>query len=380
MFNVDENKANGFVIGKINVEDEGSSFTWNIISGNQDNLFLIESNGTIKVNNSGALNYEKIEMVTLSVKANDGTMWSEARDVVININNIQDMSIISYELTHSYCSSGGGTGYISIEVEGEEGNDLQIDWSNGVQNSLYIDSLSAGTYSVTLTDEVGQTLSENYTINLLPMYQETAVCFITADFDDYTRNRIYVNVGSNPYNVDKYLIYREGSQANVYDFIGEIDPNEEAFVDGGVDNRTKSFRYKVAMRDKCGNISELSDFQETSHLSANPGIDGNINLQWTAYKGLDFSTYEIYRKVNNGDFDSLTSVSSNSLAYSDVSISSENTYRYFVAIYAEVQCAPGGINIEFDEGDMVYGGFDLGNPTDLKGKKNCKATYKSIFG
>ena len=247
---------------------------------------------------------------------------------------------------------------------------------------LSIHSLSSGTYSVTITDGVGQTLSENYTINLLPMYQEAAVCFITADFDDYTRNRIYVNVGSDPYNVDKYLIYREGIQADVYEKIGEIDPGVEGFVDTGVDNRTKSFRYKVAMRDKCGNVSELSDFQETSHLSANPGIGGNINLQWTAYKGLEFSTYEIYRKVNDGDFDSLTSVSSNSHAYSDVSVDPENFYRYFVAILAEVECAPeegGGINIEFDLDDKEYGGVDLDNPTDLKGTKVVRPRTNQFY-
>ncbi|HIF49446.1 MAG TPA: T9SS type A sorting domain-containing protein [Cytophagales bacterium] len=380
-FNVDENKSNGYVIGLISVNDESSSFTWDILSGNQDNVFSIESNGSIKVNNSSALNYEQIQQVTLNLRAHDGSMWSDPKDVNISINNVQDMAITSSEITHSYCSSGVGTGSIILVVEGEEG-DINISWSNGEQNTLSITSLSSGTYSVTITDDVGQTLSENYTINLLPLYQEAAVCFITADFDDYTRNRIYVNVGSDPYNVDKYLIYREGIQADVYDLIGEIDPGVEGFVDTGVDNRTKSFRYKVAMRDKCGNESDLSAFQETSHLSANSGIDGNINLLWTAYQGLEFSTYEIYRKVNDGDFDSLTSVSSNSHAYSDVSVDPENFYRYFIAILAEVECAPeesGGINIEFDLDDMIYGAIDLDNPTDLKGKKVVRPRTNQFY-
>ena len=143
---------------------------------------------------------------------------------------------------------------------------------------------------------------------------------------------------------------------------------QEAFIDTDVDNRNSSYRYKVRVQDKCGNLSPLSEFQETVHLSSNAGIDGRINLQWTPYRGLEFSTYEIYRSINNGDFEILTQASSNSLAYSDVSVDPSNQYRYFVAILAEVTCQPLG---EAYNGDIDFPdfGIDLKNPTGLKGKK-----------
>ncbi len=367
-FSVDENKPNGYTVGQISIVDESSSFTWDILSGNTNNIFSIDANGYIKVNDNDSLNYERITEVLLSVRAHDGSMWSESKDITININNVNDMSIISYNVTPSYCSNSEGTGAITLEIEGEEGN-VTVSWSNGA-NTLSIENLASGTYSVTITDAIGQTINESYEIQLLPIYDQVEVCFITADFNDYTRNRIYVKVGSNPYNIDKYLIYREGVQANVYEKIGEIDPSlaQEAFVDTDVDNRNSSYRYKVRVQDKCGNLSPLSEFQETIHLSSNAGIDGRINLQWTPYRGLEFSTYEIYRSINNEDFDLLTQTSSNSLAYSDVSVDQTNQYRYFVAILAEVTCAPSGEAFNGDPDTPTFG-IDLNNPTGLKGKK-----------
>ncbi len=367
-FSVDENKPNGYTVGQISIVDESSSFTWEILSGNTNNIFSIDANGYIKVNDNDSLNYERITEVLLSVRAHDGSMWSESKDITININNVNDMAIISYDITPSYCSNSEGTGAITLEIEGEEGN-VTVSWSNGA-NTLSIENLASGTYSVTITDAIGQTINESYEIQLLPIYDQVEVCFITADFNDYTRNRIYVKVGSNPYNIDKYLIYREGVQANVYEKIGEIDPSlaQEAFVDTDVDNRNSSYRYKVRVQDKCGNLSPLSEFQETIHLSSNAGIDGRINLQWTPYRGLEFSTYEIYRSINNEDFDLLTQTSSNSLAYSDVSVDQANQYRYFVAILAEVTCAPSGEAFNGDV-DIPTFGIDLNNPTGLKGKK-----------
>ena len=39
----------------------------------------------------------------------------------------------------------------------------------------------------------------------------------------------------------------------------------------------------------------------------------------------------------------------------------------------------GGINIEFDLDDMIYGGIDLDNPTDLKGKKVVRPRTNQFY-
>ena len=253
------------------------------------------------------------------------------------------MAITSSTVEDSYCAEEGkGTGKISIELEGQEG-DISVSWSNG-ETTLNIENVTSGTHTITITDSQGQIVSKLLK-GEIPIYNEAQICFITADLLDYTRNKIYIKTLSSPYNIDKYLIYRESFIANQYDLIGQIDYVEgrvAAFVDEDADNRSKSFRYRVAILDNCGNVSEMSDIHETSHLSANQGVAGEVNLQWTGYKGLEFSTYEIYKSINYNTF-RLTQVSANDLAFSDFDVIEDNSYRYFVSPVVEVECIPQGI-------------------------------------
>ena len=169
------------------------------------------------------------------------------------------------------------------------------------------------------------------------------------------RNRIFINEGQNPYNIAKFLIYREGSVANQYDYIGEIntDSGEGSFLDEQVDNRQRAFRYKVKILDNCGNESPLSDIEHVSnHLQASQGINGEINLEWSGYEGnLFIPTYQIYKQVNEGDYELIDEVSSNTLTYTDLSVDPANSYKYFIGFEADVNCVSegGGINIKFDE-------------------------------
>ena len=132
------------------------------------------------------------------------------------------------------------------------------------------------------------------------MFQNTALCYVTSDSADYTRNRIFIKTGDDFYNVDKYRIYREGSSIGVYDLIGEINAlTDDNFLDTLSDNRSRGYNYKVSMVDKCGAESNKSASHTTHHLVANQGISGEINLNWTEYLGLDFGSYEIFRKQDN---------------------------------------------------------------------------------
>ena len=229
-------------------------------------------------------------------------------------------------------------------------------------------------------------------------YTGVDIGYVTADSVDITKNRIFINEGQNPYNIAKFLIFREGSVANQYDYIGEIntDSGEGSFLDQDVDNRQRAFRYKVKILDNCGNESPLSDIEHVSnHLQANLGINGEINLEWSGYEGnLFIPTYQIYKQVNDGDYELIDEVSSNTLKYTDLSVDPANSYKYFIGFEADVNCVSegGGINIEFDEKSdlnfddiqtMIKGGASLDDPifssyidntTGLKGKKLIRSS------
>ena len=67
----------------------------------------------------------------------------------------------------------------------------------------------------------------------------------------------------------------------------------------------------VITENKFANISPLNDVQHvTNHLTANQGIGGEVNLIWSGYEGMDVPTYQIYKAVNEGDFELLNSNSS----------------------------------------------------------------------
>ena len=223
-------------------------------------------------------------------------------------------------------------------------------------------------------------------------------CYVTADSIDITKNRIFINEGIDPYNIAKFLIFREGVVANQYDKIGEIDVSsgEGSYLDD-VDNRVQAYRYKVAIEDNCGNVSELNDVEHvTNHLTANQGIGGEINLIWSGYEGMFVPTYQIYKSTNEGDFELLTEVSSNNTSYTDFDVNPANAYKYFIGFEADVNCVAegGGIAIEhhdFDDIDNVYipnsvleegatfinptfGSSYITNTTGLKGKKVIRSS------
>ena len=135
------------------------------------------------------------------------------------------------------------------------------------------------------------------------------------------------------------------------------------------------------------------------YLQASQGINGEINLEWTGYEGnLFIPTYQIYKQVNEGDYELLEEVSSNTLSYTDLNVDPANSYKYFIGFEADVNCISegGGINIRYDEGidldfdkvqTMIQGGASFSDPifasyienkTGLKGKKVIRSSPFSL--
>ena len=369
-------------------------FEWVISSGNDDGLFEIDNIGNIYVSKS-ELDYETENSRTLTLTANDGVFVSGEQSVDIEITNVWDLQISSIIQEDQYCEGFGGS--ITIEVKDNEG-DVTAVWSNGIEG-LSVQDLASGTYSVDISDSVG-TISRTFDIVSAPIYDGLDICYVTADSADITKNRIFINEGQNPYNIAKFIIYREGIAADVYEEVGEIDvaSGEGSFLDD-VDNRVKSYRYKVGILDNCGNFSTQSSIQHvTNHLQANQGIGGEINLSWSGYESsLSVPTYQIYKQTNGGEYELLEQVSSNTFSYSDFNVDPANSYQYFIGFEADVSCVAeegGGIALEyhdFDDIDNVYipnsmleegasyisptyGSSYITNTTGLKGKKVIRSS------
>ena len=75
---------------------------------------------------------------------------------------------------------------------------------------------------------------------------------------------------------------------------------------------------------------------KTILLQSSLATDNSVNLSWTTYYGVNYSTYTIYRRVNNGNFEELTAISSSNNSYNDTEADiTQNSYSYYVSIAVE---------------------------------------------
>ncbi|MBE2224870.1 MAG: tandem-95 repeat protein, partial [Anaerolineae bacterium] len=91
-WSVAENAAFDTVVGTLNVSDvDGETdFTFEIIDGNTDNAFSVNSAGELRVANSSALDFEAIQTFTLIIKVWDAGELSDEATVVVNLDNVNE--------------------------------------------------------------------------------------------------------------------------------------------------------------------------------------------------------------------------------------------------------------------------------------------------
>jgi surface protein len=196
----------------------------------------------------------------------------------------------------------------------------------------------------TITDVNGNTAQDIQTITVNIQVDESSVCYVSSDEIELTKNRVYIN-NLDWNNVEHYQVLRETS-TNVFDPIGIITQGESSFLDLTSNNTSQTYRYRVRTLDICNNLSTSSPIHRTILLQSSIATNNSVNLLWNAYEGVSFGTYNIYRKVNDGDFEVIATVPSNNFTYSDTQANVlENNYQYYVAI--EVQpCSTGFNNVQ----------------------------------
>lgn len=105
-FSVDENAANGAVVGTVAATDVDSPLSslqsYSIVSGNANGAFAINaSTGQITVADSTQLDWESTPSFTLGVTVSDGQMTSSVGTLTINVNNINDDAPVVADRTFS---------------------------------------------------------------------------------------------------------------------------------------------------------------------------------------------------------------------------------------------------------------------------------------
>ncbi|MEI6540450.1 MAG: choice-of-anchor D domain-containing protein, partial [Planctomycetota bacterium] len=115
-FSVDENSAAGTTVGTVAYSDPdaGDTHSFTIGAGNTGNAFAISNTGLITVQTPAAINYEKVQAVTLEIAVTDSgsPALSDTKTLVITVNNVNEApKIIDLDSN----TAGAQTGIASFE-------------------------------------------------------------------------------------------------------------------------------------------------------------------------------------------------------------------------------------------------------------------------
>ena len=288
--------------------------------------------GTIEIEGS-TVNYTNTSYKQtedrFTYKANDGSLDSEVGEVVITITPYPEIEVSS-TVIESAC--GALEGSILITTKNLVG-DVTYNWTGPDDfeaTTQNISGLNPGNYSLTISDDIA-TKSFEFTVSEKPIYQDLEICYVTTD-ENSNHNKIVLKY-PGIYNDKSYQILREGTEAGIYEFIGEINSGETFFLDTTSNNTSRIYSYKVRLKDNCDNLSEQSDYHRTILLQSSVATDNSVNLNWSKYEGRSYSSYLIYRSVNDDPFEEIATISSNSTSYNDTEADiSVNAYTYYIAI------------------------------------------------
>ena len=214
----------------------------------------------------------------------------------------------------------------------------------------------------TLVDGSGIEVTDTQLVTVTLQVDIADVCYVSSDQTQVTNNRIYIttDVDNSGINVAYYEVLRE-APSGAYENIGFINPPEVSFLDIDSDNTTQAYRYKIQTTDVCGASYPDSSFHKTILLQSGIASDNSINLSWTPYLGLDFSTYNIYKNTNGTGYELLTSLSFNNTTYNDTAANVlDNAYEYYIAIEAP-DCNTDPLMSEFIKSNLEYVNPNLGN-------------------
>lgn len=222
-----------------------------------------------------------------------------------------------------------------IQTSVVSGTPLSYLWSNG-ETTASITNLAAGTYSCEVTGASGCIFTLSATVStVLP--ESSEICLVTVD--TITNTNLVVWEKPITTGIDHFNIYRETSQAGLYQLAGSVNYSDESvFNDTVASPNVRSWRYKISSVDVCGVESQLSDNHKTIHLIINQGLGSDINLSWDSYEGFAYPNFKLWRRNNLTGWTMIQTMPTNLFTYTDANPSTDGL-AYVVTVDAPSTCS-----------------------------------------
>lgn len=167
-------------------------------------------------------------------------------------------------------------------------NGVDIEWTGPVSGSdvfsgveYTIENLVSGVYTITMTpDDNTCILTEETMILHVSGHYNQEICLVTVDSADVDHNIVVWEKPGDLSAVDSFYVYRE-DDTGTYIHIGSVHADSlSQYHDHEADPDASSYRYKLAILDICGNVSQMSDYHQTIHLNY---LEGGF-FEWTHYE------------------------------------------------------------------------------------------------
>lgn len=230
----------------------------------------------------------------------------------------------------SSCSNDG-----QIQLTVISGNPTDYLWTNGA-TTQNITNLSPGTYSVSVTGASGCITVLGGTVgSTLP--DPVEICLVTVD--STTNTNLVVWEKPITTGIDHFNIYRETSQAGLYQIVGSVLYTDESIYNDLVASpNVRSWRYKISSVDDCGTESELSSNHKTIHLVISHGLGNDINLFWDSYEGFNYSNFVLRRHTDAAGWTTIQTMPTNLFTYTDQPMTTDGLF-YEVTVAAPSICS-----------------------------------------
>lgn len=304
--------------GSITVSYTGGSgpFTYSWLDGNGDPIG----------SNSATLSAVGAGFYTSQVTDDNGCTAS----FPVLLSNSNGPVVVIDTIVPSSCI---GDGY--IELLDAFGDVQEYAWSTG-ETTQGIYNLEPGTYMAIATGSNGCSTVLSATVE--PTQPEAVeICLVTVDTLTNTNLVVWEKPLTNA--IDHFNIYRETSQAGLYQLAGSVDYDDESLYNDLVASPSvRSWRYKISAVDGCGVESELSEHHKTIHLVINLGLDDNINLSWDTYEGFPFPEFVLRRHVNGGGWQTIQTMPTTLFTYTDTPPTTDGLV-YLVTISPPLICS-----------------------------------------
>lgn len=187
------------------------------------------------------------------------------------------------------------------------------------------------------------TISNTYNIRVFP---NSEICVVT--IDDTTGSNVIVWEKQHNIRIEKYKILRETSTSNVFDTIATIPFNDlSIYIDTTSNPGNRSYTYSIISVDSVFGDSERGLTHTTIHVAPNLGQNNDINLSWSLYNGVQYSTYKILRSVNNNPFIEIGQVSSNAARSFTDNNTPSGLKKYLIEVELNTPCVPTSNNLRF---------------------------------